>query len=480
MTENKEQAELQKKIQEAAQKPPFNVALIPERDGSYTILGDVKCGYIMENVPIDEFYAFGQTTAGLNSPVQVIGPTTPEGQAATQQLILAMQATNRTEFLSRDSRVLRQWFQNWKNFDRFNFDQLKGILKGGPLIFAGAGPSLDVYADQLRKTNVPIIAGGSGMQALKRLDIKPWANLMIDPNPTSEKRYKGLEGWEDVPIIYKGRARATGIEEYPGPKLYVKGIGGYGVHKLEGCGLDLDEGGHGVSTWIFRLARFLGAGSLYLVGVDLAMPSKTKKYCDALPDSEFNEIIDQIIELPDGTVTSNSYLAEKHKIERALRIMQDPKNTNAIEELHLRNDPDGLVKARLPFKVYNLSLKGLDIQYTEKTTELPELANRPIIPLKKLPRKYYRRCIREFKDMIKEATRLLDAPPGKSFDIQAEIWPMKVTQYMLTGHYQQAFQVAQRTKQLDLGPFKANLELIREECNQCLKAYKERNNVKQD
>lgn len=150
------------------------------------------------------------------------------------------------------------------------FDQ----FKDKPAIICGAGPSLALHFEQLKKlqNRALIMAGGSALNALNSADIMPHFGAGIDPNPAQYDRYRTNKAYE-LPFFFRTRLYHKAFDILHGPKIYVTGSGGYSITKYVEERLDIQaedaSEGFNVINFLIDLAQKLGCNPIILVGMDL-------------------------------------------------------------------------------------------------------------------------------------------------------------------------------------------------------------------
>lgn len=165
---------------------------------------------------------------------------------------------------------------------------LFGQFEGVPAIICGAGPSLEKNASLLKQlsSRAILFAGSSALNALDAKGIHPHLGAGIDPNPMQEQRLKNVKNL-DFPFLYRSRMFSGALQLVKGPKLYVKGAGGYAVadwfeDQLGITGESIEEG-RNVINFCLELAHRMGCNPIIFVGVDLAFTGR-QRYVDGVLD----------------------------------------------------------------------------------------------------------------------------------------------------------------------------------------------------
>lgn len=188
----------------------------------------------------------------------------------------------------------------YKNLEKlsssFQLDLLKDKFKGLPAIVCGAGPSLYLERQNLKKikNKALIIAGGSAIPALLSYGIKPHLGVVIDPNEEEAHRMKNAKEI-DFPIAYSTRVHSSIFKYFKGALGYIGSIGeglervflenSLNLKKDFVLGQNLSKEALSVSMMNLEIAHFLGCSPIILSGVDLSYknnkrysPGVLKKY----------------------------------------------------------------------------------------------------------------------------------------------------------------------------------------------------------
>jgi len=169
-----------------------------------------------------------------------------------------------------------------KNYRRAQGDgslmPLKDGARGVGAVVLGAGPSLAQFAPALAE-NPGYALYTSALQtlpALKPYGLKPHFCLAIDYDPSMLSVYDKLDmDWaKDIPLIYSTKVNPEVVRRYPGPTLPLWTMGGMATFVLQDREFVLDAGGN-VSLTLVRLLRWMGVGSILLVGQDFAWKGHT-------------------------------------------------------------------------------------------------------------------------------------------------------------------------------------------------------------
>ncbi|HEY5236535.1 MAG TPA: 6-hydroxymethylpterin diphosphokinase MptE-like protein [Rhabdochlamydiaceae bacterium] len=256
----------------------------------------------------------------------------------------------------------------------------KDALKGIPIIICGAGPSLKVVAEDLRKVRdrALIIACGSALSALSYLNIRPHLGIAIDPN---ERELHCLSGcaYRDLPLLFGSRLYPRVFELFDGPYGYVRsGTGGsLESHVEQELGLndpflghDLGREALSVTTLALSLTHFWGCNQIIFAGVDMAY-AREKHYADGVPvkaqlNTQEKRAGDQMIRRKG---------AEGHMVPTLIKwIMErdtiDKYAKNHPETTFLNASPGGLGFKHIPHKPLLEIVQQASCNYDEKIGQL--------------------------------------------------------------------------------------------------------------
>jgi len=156
---------------------------------------------------------------------------------------------------------------------------LFGKFKNVPAIICGAGPSLKKNLPLLKELGQKalIFGGGSSLNALNSAGLQPHLGAGICPNDEQQHRLRTNSAFE-LPFLYRNRMYHDAFKLIHGPRLYVKGSGGYDIakwfeDKLEIEGPQIEEGLN-VVNFCLELASAFGCNPIIFVGVDLAYTNR--------------------------------------------------------------------------------------------------------------------------------------------------------------------------------------------------------------
>ncbi len=160
---------------------------------------------------------------------------------------------------------------------------LQGILKGIPAIVLAAGPSLDClipYIQECRK-RMAVIAVDTSAGWCRRHQVEPDFLVVVDPQYWNTRH---LDFFQSASILvsesstYPSVFRSLKCTTYFSSSLFPLGRFLERYCSIEGT---LGAGGS-VSTTAWDLARFLGASSIYIAGLDLGYPGLKTHYGGSL------------------------------------------------------------------------------------------------------------------------------------------------------------------------------------------------------
>lgn len=178
-----------------------------------------------------------------------------------------------------------------KALEAFYPQRWRDAFKGIPAILCGAGPSLELGEDFLRKAQdkALLFAGGSAIAALSSKDIPFHFGMALDPNREEYVRLKPAV-FPDIPLLYIHRTLPEIFSLFSSPNGYVRSAMGQvvdlWVEEKWGengslIGEDLSDEAMSVTTLLLSLIAHLGCDPIILCGVDLAYVSE-KRYASGV------------------------------------------------------------------------------------------------------------------------------------------------------------------------------------------------------
>lgn len=200
-----------------------------------------------------------------------------------------------SEYLDYGAAFFRNFYPNLLNLPKsYLANNLWGKFRNVPAIICGAGPSLKKQIPLLRtlQDKALIFAGGSAMNALNAEGFNPHLGAGIDPNPDQFDRLSKNSAYE-VPFLYRNRMLVDAFNMIHGPRLYVKGSGGYDVacwfeDQLGIKGDEIEEG-YNVVTFSLELAHVFGCNPIIFVGCDLAYTNMEMYSPGVVKNSKINK-----------------------------------------------------------------------------------------------------------------------------------------------------------------------------------------------
>lgn len=190
------------------------------------------------------------------------------------------------EYLTLGYDFLKNYLKNFLNLYLMKpGNSLRGKFKGVPAIICGAGPSLAKQISHLKsiKDEALIFAGGTAMNALNVMGIRPHFGAGLDPFDAQISRILENDAFM-VPYFIKDRMYAGAVNALLGEQLHILSDDIYPIEKefekKVGCKeVPSIEMGANVVHFCVGLAEMLGCSPIVMVGVDLA-------YTDGAPYSK--------------------------------------------------------------------------------------------------------------------------------------------------------------------------------------------------
>jgi hypothetical protein len=186
--------------------------------------------------------------------------------------------------------------ENWGIVQqRPGIGRLFGALKGQPAVVVGAGPSLDEQLPGLRgvQEGAAIIACDTAVRPLLAAGVRVDIALAMDSSPANRKHFVDLPNRDFLPCLYAGVdpdllrdyqetawlaasaffPTAELLDAVPGPNTYLMNKGWLVINGS-------------VGSSAIDLALKLGAGSIYLAGLDLGYPAGRDHAVGTLYDTD--------------------------------------------------------------------------------------------------------------------------------------------------------------------------------------------------
>jgi len=167
-----------------------------------------------------------------------------------------------------------------KTNDFVFFDTFCNKFKNIPAIIAGAGPSLDKNIHLLKEAydKALIFVGGSALNIFSKKNVRHHFSGFIDQSCLF-KRFKNNYFFENV-FFYTNQMNYHNFSIVHSNKVL---LSDYGAYPLENWMYDqlnikqqVFEGGWNVTTFLIKIAAYLGCNPIYFVGLDLCF--KKNKY----------------------------------------------------------------------------------------------------------------------------------------------------------------------------------------------------------
>ncbi len=253
---------------------------------------------------------------------------------------------------------------------------LQNAFNGAQVIICGAGPSLVQAIPFLRQAQerALIIAGGSAISILNHHGIFPHFQCVTDP---SEKEYKIIKGAYsfEVPNFLEARARYDIDTTYNGKEI----IANHSYHPLfqnwiqdlTGIKPSFEEGmttqgGLSVTTFAIDIALWIGAKSIYFVGVDLAYHEE-KKYAEGatLFETQTNTTNGEIRKTSDDLLFMKSHFGHDVYTQSRWKIESDEISEKAMlnPQTHFFTlSKEGLGFAEVPYLSLDEALVRMNTQ----------------------------------------------------------------------------------------------------------------------
>ena len=235
-----------------------------------------------------------------------------------------------------------------KNYRRAQADgsllPLKESAFGVGAVVLGAGPSLASFAPELAKNpgSALYTSALQTLPALQQHGLKPHFCLALDYDDSMLSIYNrlDLEWAKDIPLIYSTKVNPEVVRRYPGPTLPLWTMGGIATFVLQDREFVLDAGGN-VSVTLMRLLRWMGVGSILLVGQDFAWKGDTTH--------------------AEGHHASASKVVFNPGMHQRLKNLWGEEIISSVQYLTSKRDMENDLK-KLPFRISNLYGGGVVIE----------------------------------------------------------------------------------------------------------------------
>lgn len=178
----------------------------------------------------------------------------------------------------------RLWVRNLlNNLDLFvsslGVSRLEGLFQGFPALVLAAGPSLDLVLPHLKqlRERMLLVAVDTSYVLCRRAGVEPDFLVTVDPQYWNT-RHLDWTDFREVVLISESSAHPRifhRLEEFQRPLYFVSSFFPIGQFLEDIAGhKGLVGAGGSVSTTAWDLARLLGAGPLFMAGLDLGFPGR--------------------------------------------------------------------------------------------------------------------------------------------------------------------------------------------------------------
>jgi hypothetical protein len=244
---------------------------------------------------------------------------------------------NLTSYLYSDFgiKIFENVYNNLIKTDHFIlFEPLHNQFKNIPAIIAGAGPSLDKNIHLLNEAydKALIFVGGSALNIFSKRNIRFHFAASIDQSHLF-KRFKNNYFFENV-FFYTNQISHHNLSIVHGNKVLLSDYGAYPlkswIYNKLSIKQKIFEGGWNVTTFLIKLASFLGCKPIYFVGMDLCY--KKNKYAKGVVKSNKKYDLIKVKDINGNiTFTQNDWILAKKWIEEFSILNRDKKFINATE-----------------------------------------------------------------------------------------------------------------------------------------------------
>lgn len=245
--------------------------------------------------------------------------TEEERKAAFEEIAASFDQNKRASgFLTPIHSALHTyWYNVSSQREKHDIRGLKNVLKGKPVLYLGAGPSLTENLDEIKQIIEQdaafVVTGGTGIKICHNNGIIPHLCLAVDPFEQEQERFEGLsEEWQKkTALLASGSLNPKCYEEWKGPLIAAEGLNCMPVGQfIEGDDIvSLNEGPVGVTTWMLEVIEYMGAQHLYLVGTDLCFGPSGETYGDDM-DMTANEFV--FVPDYEGRATRTNWILESN------------------------------------------------------------------------------------------------------------------------------------------------------------------------
>lgn len=236
------------------------------------------------------------------------------------------------------------WYNMASNREKYDVRGLKDVARGRPILYCGAGPSLEKNIDlirEIRRLNAAyIVTGGTGIKILHNHGIIPHLCLAVDPFMQEVERFEGLtKEWQKKTLLLASASlNPICYEGWKGRLIAAEGLNCMPVSDyIEEDPVKMDEGPVGVTTWFLNLAEFLGGQTIYSIGTDLCFGEDGATYADDM-DMTANEYIQ--VDDYQGKTTRTNWIFEAQYLSKVI-AEKGYDFTNCSNGLKIPNTKEG-------------------------------------------------------------------------------------------------------------------------------------------
>ncbi len=244
---------------------------------------------------------------------------------------------NVTSYLYSDFgvKIFENVYNNLIKTDSFIlFESLANKFKNIPAVISGAGPSLDKNIHLLKEAynKALIFVGGSALNIFSKHNIRHHFSGFIDQLHLF-RRFKNNYFFEDL-FFYTNQMSHYNFSIVHSNKVLLSDYGAYPlkswIYDQLNIKQDVFEAGWNVTTFLIKIAAYLGCNPIYLIGLDLCF--KKNKYAKGVTKTikiyehvKVKNINDELV------YTQKDWILAKKWIEEFALANKDIKFINATE-----------------------------------------------------------------------------------------------------------------------------------------------------
>jgi len=221
-----------------------------------------------------------------------------------------------------------------KTDEIYLFEDLKDKFKDKPAVIVGAGPSLEKNAHFLKQMydKALIFAGGSALNILSNKNIRFHFGSSVDQKPYF-KKFKQNNIFEK-PFFYQNQINHHNFSLVNGKKILLSDYGLYPMKRWIYEKLNIEqniiEAGWTVTTFLIKIAKFLGCDPIITVGLDLSF--KNNKYAKGAVKTKDNYKQIKAKDINNLDVyTQKDWILAKNWVEEFAKTNKDTTFINATE-----------------------------------------------------------------------------------------------------------------------------------------------------